>query len=1348
MRKLFVLTGFFCCTVFIYAQNIPGVAWSKRFGGDWHDIIEKIIPAGNSGWLVFGTTASTNGDIGTQLGGTDVWVTFWDKAGKIKWKKNLGSFSGDEFVDAIYENGVFYTLCSVLSPPYHNIYLVKMNLSGTILAQQTFGGSADDIPVKLLKCNDGFMILSKTTSTTLPLHHGGTDVYVIKFQDGGNTFNVQWDKCLGGSATDEVFGAELDNNGNALIVSETGSNNGDVTGCHGGSDIWIASLSSSGTINWQKCYGGSDNEFYGGVVKTTDQNLVVASRSASLNGDVTGLHYGGIAVPDAWIFKIDNSGNILWANCFGGTGNEVVYGITEKNNELFVAATTSGNSGNVTGYHGGVTDIWVFKLSSSGALLWQRCMGGTKTETFIQAGQAVIIRKTAIQMDMDGGCIALGYSTSLDGDVTSYHGTSGSTMQDTWLMKLSTDGVLKWQRCFGGTAMEQNGAVLQLNADNYLLGFSTASSDGDITGNSGGQDAWLARLGPVSYIKGSVYVDVNHNGTRDVGENLYPMPIRLESVKREDTTIVLTTTGLFSIDRDTGTYTTRVLPDFAFLASVPSSYTSNLLSHFTKDSINFGLQPTPGIHDLLVKMIPLGPARPGFPITFLVAYLNIGTEPLTNATLAFKKDNKLTFSGALPSNNSIDQDTVYWNLGTIQPFEGIKLILIDCAVKAPPLAHNGDLVKFISSIGFLETDLPPNNNSDTLRMILQGAFDPNDKTEAFAGKLPLANYMQGDELSYVIRFQNSGTDTAFNVVIRDTLDGNRVDYSTFKMIHASHPYSVQSEDGKVTWKFNNISLPDSNVNKVGSKGFIVFTVKPNSNLFAGDTIRNSASIYFDFNLPVKTNIVNTVLVPPVPIINSFTPTSGGNGTSITITGTNLTGATAVNFGGIAASSFTVNSATSITAVVGTGASGNVSVTTPGGTASIAGFAFIPPPTITSFGPSSGAIGTSITITGTNFTGATAVNFGGVSASSFTVNSATTITAVVGTGASGNVNVTTPGGTASMSGFTFIPIPTISSFTPASGVTGTTITITGTNFSGATAVSIGGVAASSFTVNSATSITAVVGTGTSGNVSVTTPGGIASMNGFTFIPAPTITSFTPASGGTGTSITITGTNFTGATAVSFGGVAASSFTVNSATTINALVGTGSSGNVSVTTSGGIASMSGFTFIPIPTITSFTPSSGGTGTSITITGNNFTGTTAVNFGGVAASSFTVNSATSITAVVGAGTSGNITVTTPGGTGSIAGFTFNTVTGINGPSNNNSIELRIFPNPTIDIAIIKHPSSNKNAQIRFVDVAGRTVKVFISVRNTTQSQLDLKILPSGLYNLVWSDGVRILSRTFMRK
>ena len=163
-----------------------------------------------------------------------------------------------------------------------------------------------------------------------------------------------------------------------------------------------------------------------------------------------------------------------------------------------------------------------------------------------------------------------------------------------------------------------------------------------------------------------------------------------------------------------------------------------------------------------------------------------------------------------------------------------------------------------------------------------------------------------------------------------------------------------------------------------------------------------------------------------PTITSFTPTTSGAGATITITGTNFTGATSVTFGGTSATSFVVVSAASITAVVANGATGTISVTTPGGTAtSSVTFTFIPAPTITSFTPTTSGAGATITITGTTFTGATIVKFGGTAATSFVVVSATSITAVVATGTTGTISVTTPGGTATSGGtFTFIQVPTL------------------------------------------------------------------------------------------------------------------------------------------------------------------------------------------------------------------------------------------------------------------------------------------------------------------------------------
>lgn len=393
-----------------------------------------------------------------------------------------------------------------------------------------------------------------------------------------------------------------------------------------------------------------------------------------------------------------------------------------------------------------------------------------------------------------------------------------------------------------------------------------------------------------------------------------------------------------------------------------------------------------------------------------------------------------------------------------------------------------------------------------------------------------------------------------------------------------------------------------------------------------------------------------------PAITSFSPTTAAQDATITITGTNFTGASAVTIGGVAAKSFVVKSATSITAVVNKTASGSISVTTPNGIISSAGFVFIQPPAITTFS-SVNPTGSqqTVTINGTNFTGVTAVSFGGIPAASFIINSATKITAVAGNGASGSIAITAPGGTTTISGFVFTSKPTITSFTPANAKTGATVTITGTNLSGATAVSFGGVAASTFTKTSATNIIATVATGASGSISVTTPNGTATKTGFTYNALPVISSFAPSTGGAGTKVVITGTGFTGATVVSFGGVPASAFTVNSATTITATVAAGLSGAIVIITPIGQIAKSGFTYVPPPTITSFTPLTGSTGTKVVITGNYFTGATAVTIGGKPATSFVVTSATTISAYVGSGASGSVAVTTPYGSVSRTGFIY---------------------------------------------------------------------------------------------
>ncbi len=447
----------------------------------------------------------------------------------------------------------------------------------------------------------------------------------------------------------------------------------------------------------------------------------------------------------------------------------------------------------------------------------------------------------------------------------------------------------------------------------------------------------------------------------------------------------------------------------------------------------------------------------------------------------------------------------------------------------------------------------------------------------------------------------------------------------------------------------------------------------------GTSTSDTVRVWFDpnGNGAADTPLDVLVTLPAVlPTVSSVNPTGGptvGN-TSVTITGTNLTGATAVKFGSTNATSYVVNGPTQITATAPAGSAGTVdiSVTAAGGTSAASPndhYTYFAIPTVSSIAPTSGPAtgGTSVIITGSNLTGATAVKFGATGATTFVVNSATQITATAPAGSSVvDVTVTTPGGTSATGAgdqYTYIAAPTVSSVSPTGGSTAgsTSVTIAGTNLTGATAVKFGGTNATAYVVNGPTQITATAPAGSAGTVdiSVTTAGGTsaASPNDhYTYFAIPTVSSIAPTSGPAtgGTSVIITGSNLTAATAVKFGAANATSYTVNSAAQITATAPSGSGVvDVTVTTPGGTSATGAgdqYTYVGAPTVSSLSPTSGPAagGTSVVITGTSLTGATVVSFGATNATAFVVNSATQITATAPSGSSVvDVTVTTPGGT-----------------------------------------------------------------------------------------------------
>jgi len=490
----------------------------------------------------------------------------------------------------------------------------------------------------------------------------------------------------------------------------------------------------------------------------------------------------------------------------------------------------------------------------------------------------------------------------------------------------------------------------------------------------------------------------------------------------------------------------------------------------------------------------------------------------------------------------------------------------------------------------------------------------------------------------------------------------------------------------------------------------------NGNTFQVMTFGALAGTFSTVNLPPGFSIqYNYTATPPnvtltygttsstVPTVTGLSPATGttAGGTSVTITGTNFTNVNTVLFGSYPAQSIVVNSATSITAVSPAEASGTVDVrvtTTGGQSATSASDQFVytaaAVPTVTGVSATSGYTvgGDSVTITGTNFTGATQVKFGSILATSFSVTSATSITATAPAEVAATVDVTVvtyagTSSTGSLDHYTYNtpPVPVVSSLGTSTGSTGggTSVAITGTGFTTATIVFFGSVPAASFTINSSTSITAVSPPNATGTFDVTVddPSGVSALSSsdqftYTLASSPTITSLGTSTGTTagGTSVTITGTNLTGALGVMFGNTPAASYTITSSTSITAISPPLAAGtyDITVVTFSGSSATSGsdqftVTNASAPTVTAIsqTVELTGGGDTITLTGTNFTGATTVTFGTVATTNFTVVSATSISVVVPAQAAAtvHITVTTFAATSSTSSA--DQITYVNAPA-----------------------------------------------------------------------------------
>ncbi len=473
MKKIFTLSLTIVFTLTINAQ-VPSIEWQKSFGGSSYDLAWSVIQTTDGGYVVAGYSFSNNGDVTGHHGNNDYWIVKLSNTGAIQWQKSLGGSNTEEAWSIIQTTDGGYAIA---------------------------GGSAS---------SDG----------NVTGHLNARDYWVVKLNSTGT---IQWQKILGGSGNDIAASIIQTIDGGYAIAGRSVSNDVDVSGNHGVDDFWVVKLNSIGTIEWQKSLGGSSFDLAYSIIQTIDSGYVVAGSSQSNDGDVSGNH----GSDDYWIVKLSNAGIIEWQKSFGGSGTDMAYSIVQTTDGGYaVAGLTGSNDGNVTGNHV-VGEYWVIKLTITGTIEWQKCLGGNGSDY-----------ASSIIQTSDGGYAIAGRSESDDGDVTGNHGSG-----DYWIVKLNNTGNLEWQKSLGDSSYDQANSIIQTIDGGYMVVGYSESNDGDVSGNHGDKDYWVVKLSASTGIEETE----NNNDF-----NVYPNPatnqliIEIRGIEVEEINIYNTTGTLVS----------------------------------------------------------------------------------------------------------------------------------------------------------------------------------------------------------------------------------------------------------------------------------------------------------------------------------------------------------------------------------------------------------------------------------------------------------------------------------------------------------------------------------------------------------------------------------------------------------------------------------------------------------------------------------------------------------------------------------------------------------------------------------------------------------------------------------
>jgi uncharacterized delta-60 repeat protein len=400
---------------------------AKSYGGSYDDSARSIQETSDGGYIVAGRTYSFG------AGSYDFWILKLNSDGTVSWQKAYGSADEDwaQSIQQTTDGGYIVAGHTYSYSASYDFWVLKLNSSGAVTWQKTYGGSYSDYAYSIQQTTDGGYIVAGETRS---FGAGYDDIWVLKLTSTGT---VSWQKTYGGTDNDWASSIQQTSDGGYIVAGFTYS-------FHNGGDVWVLKLASSGSISWQKRYGGTSGDWAESVQQTSDGGYIVAGVTETFDA------YG-----DIWVLKLTSAGVVSWQKAYGSADEDYAYSVQQTSDGGYIVAgwTYSYSADN---------DFWLLKLTDTGAISWQKRYGGSWSDC------AYSIRQTN-----DGGYI-------MAGDTDSF----GAGYTDFWVVRLTSAGTITFNAPSGAHMTDTSITPMDTSASGIITMVSSQDSSGTVSNST------------------------------------------------------------------------------------------------------------------------------------------------------------------------------------------------------------------------------------------------------------------------------------------------------------------------------------------------------------------------------------------------------------------------------------------------------------------------------------------------------------------------------------------------------------------------------------------------------------------------------------------------------------------------------------------------------------------------------------------------------------------------------------------------------------------------------------------------------------------------------------------------